>query len=342
MFSAEFHLDDVQNITIELSPNLDDYTALGLPASAFQPGVREIADQLSVERSEPFTIYKIIDPASTDLVDITILMSFRTPYAKPYRVTDQLPVCFILARNVPYQMLNHPSLTSRLIKFGSTHAKRQYPCCQYDANNIKYQLTDPRMGYWHNNMAKYTDLIVYQAMEHVQAIQDLTSENGNPSVYLSMSFLISLETNTASDTATSTVSDKDMTCPDDHRPLDASSVDVTIWMNRLQHLASLPESFDTLAKYAQLAQQIHKVCKSTIDNSKSTASPVAKEKAKKPKTPKESKDVRSLIKRKIDLRENLSKRQQRSRDLRRDLERRVLNKYRTVTFTRGSSSSSRR
>lgn len=304
---------------IDLSPTLDDYSALGLSNSAFNPTVDEVEEDLNSDKNDPFTIYKIIEPSSSDLVDVTIFLSFRTPYTRPERVSDQLPVTTMLSKNVPYKMLNNIRLTNRFTKFAYTHARRQYPCSQFDANKIKYRLTEPRFGYWSNPKSKCTDILVHQGNQCVKAIKNPMNDQGQHSVYLSLSFLIVTEPQTASDKKGSASKEKENENPDVKNSVKASGSDVNIWMNRLLHLASLPQDFETLAKYAQLASHIKSVLQPVP--SKDVASASAK-----PKSSRSVPDARSLLKPRTDLRNNLKRPHHRPKDLRHDLERKIVRK----------------
>lgn len=296
---------DVDAIMIDLSPTLDDYSTLGLSNSAFNPTVHEAKDDITSGGAEPFTIFKIVEPTGNDLVDVNVFISFRTPYTKPDRVTDQLPVSSMLAKNVPYSMLNNNNLTQRLIKFAMTHARRQYPCCEYKTNNIGFQLTAPRLGYWKNPDTRCTDIHVCTSGQRIFAIKDLASDQCRNSVYLSISFLIQTETSKASDTHVS-VNGTEFKHPS---IIDSSSSEnFNSWMSQLHKISALPQNFETLGKLASLAKQLP----NAIRAAKPPAGRPSPAKMKASKS-----EVRSILKTKQDLRHTISKKSH--KDLRKEI-----------------------
>jgi len=214
----------------------DDYSSLGIRKEQIAPSAEEILNKLN----EQFPIHNIGPEIRTNNMEVTALLSFRTPATEKEKVTNQLPICGYTAYNVDISKIQTQKFKQELIQMIKSEGQNQYPCNMYKTNHIPFQLTKPRIGFWQHRETTLLETKVHKDGSNIP-LQIHQDDLGFKKVFISISFHIAIQNQAQKQQ------------PEVRTP------QMKQWASELLRLTKEPLSIQTMQRFTELANQIQEV-----------------------------------------------------------------------------------
>lgn len=245
---------------LELSPSTDDLTALGIKSELVNPSVHDMQAEFNPMTSCTLQAENSDHAPSKFALNLKVFISFRSPTTPHPKISDQMPKGVLVIQNVNYNQVTSKKFLKFIYEKSRQMALNLHPCKDYNEVGLKYDLVQPRFGFWNPHGQRLLDVLDHGRAPRLPLRDMMLTSGAMALIVASMSFLIDLEPRPSSSEAASASKEDPPTppsssgCPPDFQAFKA-------WIDDLHNLAQMPPTFDTLSQYAQLAAEISRKLK---------------------------------------------------------------------------------